>query len=36
MLFKPCELEPVKKCILITAMCEVLLGKSFFMEGMQN
>lgn len=36
MLFKPCELEPVKKLILITAVCEVLLGKSFCREGMQN
>lgn len=32
----PCELEPVKKFILVTATCEVLLGKSFFREGMQN
>ena len=25
-----------EKFILITAMCEVLVGKSFFREGMQN
>lgn len=36
MLFKPCEVEPVKKFILITTMCEVVLGKSFFREGMQK